>query len=227
MHSDRRGLVVTEIRIVFLTLLPPRNRELVENGLWVFGTWMAEELIETQRLKARRQQRPTHRAPLGQELGASAANPLHVRIASIDDTVSVKTETLRRNTRYGKESPENSEAQTGKPTGSGHVEVAAESETVPESPKRSGPRTLNPEIKIHLEERSRLKQCKRTWAEESTTLHAWARTTFRKQIAAKERRLCGLKRLREEHAKAYYRLNPEFDRRRRFRQQSIQALDSG
>jgi hypothetical protein len=218
-----------EIRIVYLTLLPPRHRELVENGLWVFGTWMAEELIETQRLKARRQQSPTNRAPLGQGLGASAANPLHVHIASIDDAAVLKTETLRRNTRYGKEAAGASRAlhQTDEPAGSGSVEVAAESEAVPAAPKNSGPRTLNPEINIHLEERSRLKQCKQTWAEESTILHGWARRTFAKEVAAKERKLPKLKWLREVHAKAYYRLNPEFDRRKRFRQESIPAIESG
>ena len=38
--------------------------------------------------------------------------------------------------------------------------------TVPPAPKSSGPRTLNPEIRVQLEERSRLKQCKETWREE-------------------------------------------------------------
>jgi hypothetical protein len=186
-------------------------------------------LIETKRREADRQGHPTNCPPVAQGLGASAANPLHVHVASIDETLVVKTEALRRNTRYGKEAPETSEVlhKTGKAAGSDHVEVAAETRTVPPSPKKSGPRTLNSEINIHLEERSRLKQCKRTWAEESTILHAWARTTFRKLIAGKERKLPGLKRLREVHADTYYRLNPEFDRGKRFKQQSIQAIESG
>jgi hypothetical protein len=218
-----------EIRVVFVTILTPRDRELVEDGLWKFGTWMTEELIETKRQEADLQGRPTSRHPVAQGLGASAANPLHVHIASIDETAVVKTETVRRNTRYGKEAPETSEAlhQTGNPAGSDHVEVATEIKTVPPAPKKSGPRTLNPEINNHLEERSRLKQCRDTWREESTILHAWARRTFRKQIAAKERKLSEVKRLREVHADTYYRLNPEFDRRARFRQESIQAIESG
>ena len=211
-----------EIRIVFVTILTPRHRELVENGLWVFGTWMTEELIETKRQEADRQRQPTNCRPVPQGLGASAANPLHVHVASIDEALVVKTEALRRNTRYGKEAPETSQAlhQTDQPAGSDHVEVATEAETVPPAPKNSGPRTLNPEIRVQLEERSRLKQCKETWREESTILHGWARRTFRKEIAAKERKLPGLKRLREVHADTYYRLNPEFDRSKRFRQQS-------
>jgi hypothetical protein len=218
-----------EIRIVFMTILTPRHRELVENGLWVFGTWMTEELIETKRREADRQGHPTNCPPLAQGLGASAANPLHVHVASIDEAIVVKTEALRRNTRYGKEVPGTSEAlqQADKPAGSDHVEVATDAEAVPPAPKNSGPRTLNPEIRVQLEERSRLKQCKETWREEATILHAWARRTFRKEIAAKERKLPGLKRLREVHADTYYRLNPEFDRSKRFRQQSIQAIDSG
>jgi hypothetical protein len=218
-----------EIRIVFMTILTPRHRELVENGLWVFGTWMAEELIETKRQEARRQQRPTNCVPVGPGLGASAANPLHVHVASIGECIVLKTETLRRNTRYGKKVPGPSEAlhQTDQPTGSDHLEVATDAETVLRAPKNSGPRTLNPEIRVQLGERSRLKQCKETWREESTILHAWARRTFRKEIAGKERKLPGLKRLREVHADTYYRLNPEFDRGKRFRQQSIQAIESG
>jgi hypothetical protein len=191
-----------EIRIVFMTILTPRHRELVENGLWVFGTWMTEELIETQRLEADRQRQPTNCPPVSQVLGASAANPLHVHVASIGERIVLKTETVRRNTRHGKEVPGPSQAlhQADKPAGSDHVEVATDSETVLPAPKNSGPRTLNPEIRAQLEERSRLKQCKDTWREESTILHAWARRAFRKEIAAKERKLPGLKRLREVHA---------------------------
>ena len=217
-----------EIRIVFMTILTPRHRELVENGLWVFGTWMAEELIETKRQEADRH--GTYKlSPRRSRTGSKRGKPLHVHVASIDEALVVKTEALRRNTRYGKEAPETSQAlhQTDQPAGSDQVEVAAETRTVPPPPKRSGPRTLNPEIRVQLEERSRLKQCKETWREESTILHAWARRTFRKEITAKERKLPGLKRLREVHADTYYRLNPEFDRGKRFRQQSIQAIDSG
>ena len=218
-----------EVRIVFMTILTPRHRELVENGLWVFGTWMTEELIETKRQEADRQRHRESCSPEAHGLGASAANPLHVHIASIDEAAVLKTETLRRNTRYGKEAPGASQPlyETDEPAGSGSVEVAAETKTVPPAPKNSGPRTLNPEIRVQLEERSRLKQCKETWREESTILHGWARRTFRKEILAKERKLPGLKRLREVHADTYYRLNPEFDRSKRFRQQSIQAINSG
>jgi hypothetical protein len=190
---------------------------------------MAEELIETRRREADRQGHPTNCPPVAQGLGASAANPLHVHVASIDEALVVKTEALRRNTRYGKDAPQTSQAlhQTDQPAGSDHVEVATDAETVPPAPKNSGPRTLNPEIRVQLEERSRLKQCKETWREESTILHAWARRTFRRDIAGKERKLPGLKRLREVHADTYYRLNPEFDRGKRFKQESIQAIDSG
>jgi hypothetical protein len=106
-----------EIRIVFMTILTPRHRELVENGLWVFGTWMTEELIETKRQEADRQGHPTNCPPLAQGLGASAANPLHVHVASIDEAIVVKTEALRRNTRYGKEARNLASAPPDRPTG--------------------------------------------------------------------------------------------------------------
>lgn len=39
----------TDLRIVFVELLSPRQRELIENGLWIFGVWLVNDMIETVR----------------------------------------------------------------------------------------------------------------------------------------------------------------------------------
>lgn len=71
-----------------------------------------------------------------------------------------------------------------------------------------------------MRERSAQKICKPTLAEECVHLRAWAKKNFAQEIKTKKRKLVGLKQLREEHAAVYYQLNPEFDRRRKFQQES-------
>jgi hypothetical protein len=56
--------------------------------------------------------------------------------------------------------------------------------------------------------------------EESLHLESWAKKNFTQEIRSKKRKLARLKQLRQEHAAVYYQLNPEFDRRRRFQQES-------
>jgi hypothetical protein len=160
-----------------------------------------------------------HRAEEG-GIGATPGNPLYVSLAGAAERLVLKTETLRRNTRHGKAQDPKSEAVEPP-----QAEAEAPPQTVdpdePPKPKKNpGPRTLNPEIKAHLEERSAKKICKPTWIEESLHLHSWAKSEFAKEIRSGSRVLAKLKWLREKHADLYYQLNPEFDCRQRFRQES-------
>jgi len=132
----------------------------------------------------------------------------------------VKTERMNRNTIHGKTArpkpkPAKKAAQNSNLTAEETISVAA-----PRPRRDPGPRTLNPEIAAYLEERARAGKCKQTLAEECDHLYAWAKKTYALEIRTKARKLAGRKRLREAHSKAYYRLNPEFDRLRRFKQES-------
>jgi hypothetical protein len=152
-------------------------------------------------------------------LGATPDNPLYVSLAGADERLVLKTETLRRNTRHGKvPNPKPEAAEPPKADAEAPPQSVDPEE--PPKPKRSGPKTLNPEIKAYLEERSEKKICKESLAEECVHLRAWAKKNFAQEIRTKKRKLAGLKQLREEHAAVYYQLNPEFDRRRRFQQES-------
>ena len=44
----------SDLRIFFVTVLSPRQRELVENGLWIFDVWLANEAMETLRQRGGR-----------------------------------------------------------------------------------------------------------------------------------------------------------------------------
>jgi hypothetical protein len=153
-------------------------------------------------------------------IGATPGNPLYVSLAGAAERLVLKMETLRRNTRHGKvAAPKPEAAEPPKTEAEGPAQAVDPVE--PTKPKKDpGPRTLNPEIKAHLQERSTKKICKPTWMEESLHLHSWAKSEFAKEIRSKSRVLAKLKRLREVHAAVYYRLNPEFDRRQRFQQES-------
>jgi hypothetical protein len=48
------GWSFTDLRVVFVELLSPRHRELVENGLWIFGVWLANDAMETLRQRGGR-----------------------------------------------------------------------------------------------------------------------------------------------------------------------------
>jgi hypothetical protein len=153
-------------------------------------------------------------------LGATPGNPLYVSVAGAADRLVLKTETLRRNTRHGK-MPDPKPEAAEPPQAEAEVPPQAVDPDEPPKPKKNpGPQTLNPEIEAHLQERSTKKICKPTWMEESLHLHSWAKSEFAKEIRSGSRVLAKLKRLREVHAAVYYRLNPEFDRRRRFQQES-------
>lgn len=181
----------------------------------------AEKPFGTMRAQASRDRGPRRGTRLNSSLGATEHNPLHISIAAISERVVMKTEMLRRNTRYGKPAPtkvERVEETVGSAEPAGQKPVSEEGRR---RPGKSGPRTLNEEIEAHLKERSEKKLCRPTWVEESLHLHAWTKSTFAQVIRAKTRRLAKIKRLREVHADTYYRLNPEFDRRRRFKQESI------
>ena len=213
-----------ELRVVSTTTMSPRQRELVLNGLWVFGTWFAEENLETLRQEAERQEANRRSDPRSSiattsPLGATPANPLHVSITSVAERVVVKTEALRRNTLHGKPDA----GKSAKPEQRQDIKPGMQ-RLVPEDarrlPRKSGPRSLNPEIELYLKERSEKEECKPTWLEESLHLHAWAKHKFAQEIRIQARRLAKIKRLREVHATTYYQLNPKFDRLRRFKQES-------
>jgi len=176
---------------------------------------------------------------------------VHVFIAGADETVALKTESLRRNTRYGKLDPvapatvvaktdalrRNTQHGKAKPasltpeqTPSGGAAVFNEvapaletEEAIEVEVKRSGPKTLMPQIKAHLIERSRKAECKQPWTVESVHLHTWAKNKFAVEIRTKQTKLPAIKRLREVLADTYYKSNPAFDRLQRFKQESTQA----
>jgi hypothetical protein len=217
-----------DLRIVFMDILERPVREMAENGLRTFGIWMSEVRLAAMRRRNERQHRNQKRnARTASEPrsppGTSPDNPLHVSIAAVGEQLVLKTEALRRNTRHGKPSvlPPKADAIEV-----GEAEKPLEATSVV-ARKSSGPRTLNPEIDTYPRERSTRKECKPIWVDESLHLHAWAKRTFAAEIRAKTRKLANLKRLREVHAEAYYVLNPEFDRRLGFKQESIRARDSG
>jgi hypothetical protein len=43
-----------DLRVFFVTVLSPPQRELVENGLWIFGVWLGNEWMETLRQRGGR-----------------------------------------------------------------------------------------------------------------------------------------------------------------------------
>jgi hypothetical protein len=152
--------------------------------------------------------------------GSTTSNPLHVVLTAVSERVVLKTETLRRNTRHGKVPGRKPEAAEPPQAEAEAPPQAVDPDEPPKPKKNPGPRTLNPEIKAHLQERSTKKIRKPTWIEESLHLHSWAKSEFAKEIRGGSRVLAKLKWLREKHADLYYQLNPEFDCRQRFRQES-------
>ena len=209
----------SDLRVCLVTKLKARERELVENGLWVFGVWLAEETMQIQHGGAEPPRTLTNGSEVARP-GSSANYPLYVSLAGASEHLVLKTETLRQNTRYGKKmQPKAEPADPVRPAASAPEPTPDPIDHAPPR-KDSGPRTLNPEIEAYLKERSQAKLCKPTWAEECLHLHGWAKSKFAKEIRSRSRVLAKLKWLREVHAAVYYQLNPEFDRLGRFRQES-------
>ena len=204
-----------EVRTISVRSMRPADRHELDLALGIIARRLEPEA-------ARHDNEPVvaPKEPAEGLLGATPGNPLYVSLAGTAERLVLKTETLRRNTRHGKAA-----GPKVKPTKVPKAIVEAPLQALqPEEPsklkKDPGPRTLNPEIEAYLRERCGQRICKPTLAEECVHLHAWAKKEFAQEIRTKARRLAKLKQLREVHAAVYYQLSPEFDRRRRFQQES-------
>src|SRR6267154_4585098 len=99
----------TRLRIVDVRPMSENGRAKVERVFWVFGQIQMEAIFR----QARRSNSRTARTRAGTSSNPDRStpargtpdNPVHVFIAGADETVALKTESLRRNTRYGKLDP--------------------------------------------------------------------------------------------------------------------------
>ncbi|HTG22619.1 MAG TPA: hypothetical protein VK681_21425 [Reyranella sp.] len=218
-----------DVRIVVgLEHLPDRVKGLIDRGLWLFGKWLMDEKIAAHR----RDQRLTNSAkatPANDALhaayGGSPQNPLHVVVAGVDERIIVKTEGIRRNTRYGKQecadaAVPNASNDRATPSCNGAATPTEVNVDQQLGETRPGPWTAMPRIKEELKRRAAAKECCPTWARESVYLHSWAKKRFKRNEQTKTPDPPSLKTIRGVLPDAYYELSPEFDRRQRFRHDS-------
>jgi hypothetical protein len=212
--ADGGSWFFQEVRTISVRSLHPADRHELDVALGIIARRLEAEAAGHDDEPA------TPREPAEGPLGATPGNPLYVSLSGAAERLVLKTETLRRNTRHGKVPDPKPEVAEPPKADAEAPPQGLDPEEPPRPKKDPGPKTLNPEIEAYLRERSAKKICKPTLAEECVHLHAWAKREFAQEIRTKARKLAKLKQLREVHAAVYYQLNPEFDRRRRFQQES-------
>lgn len=234
--ATSEGWSFSDLQVAPIDIMSYEARTAIAHGLDVLGRILTREMFDSMRddrnahVDAEQVRRVS---PTVSAAGSSPGNPIYVALAKVDERLVLKTESLRRNTRYGKATPvatvpdeKDVPEEELRGVSVGEDEVLPDSDAPVREERRTGPRTLNPEIKAYLLERARQGLCKDTLPDEVDHLWSWARREFRDEIRTKQRVLAKKKRLREAMSDSYYAANPKFDRRRRFQQESNSAGDS-